>query len=145
MPQPFNATRGARLKRVQAAQETDVRIWRDEDGTVHANVPHSVVWHSPSGFEVGYGGSGPADLALNVLNAFVPPGRSPSIDADGVEHDDSPVKCYAGQCSAFAARHHQAFKVQFIATMHRDGGTLPARTIREWIDARRRVHEGVRA
>lgn len=29
-------------------------------------VPH-VKWHSPAGFEFGYGGSGPADLALSIL------------------------------------------------------------------------------
>jgi hypothetical protein len=26
-----------------------------------------IVWHSPDGFQWGYGGSGPADLALNML------------------------------------------------------------------------------
>ena len=31
------------------------------------------VYHSPDGFEWGYGGSGPSDLALNVLGLFVPP------------------------------------------------------------------------
>ncbi|MFB0523952.1 MAG: DUF6166 domain-containing protein [Phycisphaerae bacterium] len=28
---------------------------------------HALVWHSPDGFNWGYGGSGPADLALNIL------------------------------------------------------------------------------
>ncbi|MGH2413464.1 MAG: DUF6166 domain-containing protein [Microcystaceae cyanobacterium] len=39
------------------------------------NVPRSVVHHSPSGHEWSYGGSGPADLALDILNWFVPPNR----------------------------------------------------------------------
>lgn len=31
------------------------------------NVPHLVVYYSPSGYEMGYVGNGPADLALNIL------------------------------------------------------------------------------
>jgi len=38
----------------------------DDHAIVRTNVPHLVVHHSPSGFEFGYAGSGPADLALNV-------------------------------------------------------------------------------
>jgi len=33
---------------------------------VSTNVPWNIKYHSPSGFEWGYGGSGPADLALNL-------------------------------------------------------------------------------
>lgn len=33
---------------------------------VATNVPHNVVYHSPTGFEWGYGGSGPTELALNL-------------------------------------------------------------------------------
>src|SRR6266436_5928682 len=32
-----------------------------------------IPYHSPDGFEWGYGGSGPADLALNILGLFVAP------------------------------------------------------------------------
>lgn len=52
-----------------------IRYIRDEDGlhvTVNGNTvplqPSLKVWnHSPSGFEIGYGGSGPAQLALAIL------------------------------------------------------------------------------
>jgi hypothetical protein len=37
-----------------------------EDGRVRRDLPH-VVRHSPTGFNWGYGGSGPADLALSLL------------------------------------------------------------------------------
>lgn len=77
----------------------DVRIWRDERGIVHANVPHVLIQHSPTGYEVGYGGSGPADLALNIL--FTVAGNR-----------------------TIAERHHQAFKQKFIATMDEGGGTI---------------------
>lgn len=38
---------------------------------VATNVEHKVVYHSPTGFEWGYGGSGPADLALNLAELVV--------------------------------------------------------------------------
>ena len=35
--------------------------------TLVTNVPRLVTHHSPDGYEWGYGGSGPADFALNIL------------------------------------------------------------------------------
>ena len=35
------------------------------------NVPRIVVHHSPAGFEWGYRGSGPSDLALNILEGVI--------------------------------------------------------------------------
>jgi hypothetical protein len=108
-----------------------VRVWRDGDpeapGPCEASVPWSVIWHSPDGFNCGYGGSGPADLALNILNAFVPPGT------DG--HD--PVRCHRGFASQTAADLHQAFKRDFIAGMDPAGGTIRADMIRDWIERNR--------
>jgi hypothetical protein len=48
----------------------DITCCRDEGG-IHTNVPQRIVQHSPTGFAWGYGGSGPADLALNILSIFV--------------------------------------------------------------------------
>lgn len=89
---------------------------------VRVNVPRTVVWHSPAGFEFGFGGSGPADLALNILQAFLP-GRD--------------VECLHGtKCSRAAARLHQDFKEQFLA--HVPEGTyrieFPAAEIKAWIE-----------
>ncbi len=79
--------------------------------------------------------------ALNILNAFVPPRSSAADDIDTGEdwdeRDDDPVRCYRGVCSAFAARHHQAFKCEFIAALEPPGGTLTARAIEAWIAQRR--------
>jgi hypothetical protein len=47
----------------------DIILWRDKNGRACVNIPHSIIYHSPCGFEWGYGGSGPADLALNILYA----------------------------------------------------------------------------
>lgn len=103
----------------------DVRIWR-EGGAVHADV-RRLIHHSPSGFEVGYGGSGPADLALSILNAFVPP-----------TGPDDRVKLWRGdRCSRFAWAHHQDFKWEFIAKLPHAGGVIQAKAILAWIERRR--------
>lgn len=114
----------------------DVRIWRNGDTAqpCGASIPRSVIWHSPDGFNFGYGGSGPADLALNILNAFVPPvERSDDDDYTGEPLATDPVPCFKGKCSQFAAQHHQAFKAEFIAVLRDPGGTISAATIQAWI------------
>jgi hypothetical protein len=63
--------------------------------------------HSPTGFEWGYGGSGPADLALNVLALFVDPPE--------------------------AYRLHQRFKRDVVAKLPREGGVIRARDVRDWL------------
>lgn len=40
---------------------------------IRTNVQRTVVRHSPSGFNFGYAGSGPADLALNICRMFTTP------------------------------------------------------------------------
>lgn len=117
----------------------DVRIWRNGDTgePCGASIPRSVIWHSPDGFNFGYGGSGPADLALNILNAFVPPvERDDSDDYTGETLATDPVPCFKGKCSHFAAQHHQAFKAEFIAGLRDPGGTIAAATIQAWIASR---------
>lgn len=118
----------------------DVRVWREADGRVESNVPRRVVQHSPDGYECGYAGSGPADLALNILAAFMPAGEPIRWDdeTDDPDRDDAPVECYRGTCSRFAVRWHQDFKFQFIASMPREGGTIPGGVVAAWIDDRRR-------
>lgn len=75
-------------------------------GALVAIEQHFVV-HSPDGFEWGYHGSGPAELALNVLALFVPPPE--------------------------AWRLHQEFKRAFVAPMPRRGGILRTTEIIAWI------------
>ena len=55
---------------MRAATLPDIVCRRGADGTaVVEGIRQAWVWHSPTGFEWGYGGSGPADLALNILLA----------------------------------------------------------------------------
>lgn len=114
-----------------------VSIWREPDGTLHASVPRCVIHHSPSGFECGYSGSGPADLALNIMAAFFPlasvPCNGPAIIPRASSHQyGGPVRCWRGECSRLAWDLHQAFKREFIAVMPREGGQIESRVIRAW-------------
>lgn len=73
------------------------------------NIPHRIVKHSPDGFEWGYGGSGPADLALNVLSMYI--GRE-LAERDGL---------------------YQEFKWHFIATMPYAGGAIKKEDVILWL------------
>lgn len=99
-------------------------IWRrSEDGELATNVRWRVRHHSPTGFEVGYSGSGPADLALNAMAILFP--------MSGEEGD--PVKCFDGNVSASAWRHHQAFKFQFLSGADKGEGRIEWKEIAEWL------------
>ena len=126
----------------------DLRCWRDENGTVACSIPHHHVHHSPTGFEIGYGGSGPADLALNILALAIgpppDPGPEPSEDSDDGDTreawaaiNDRRVKLYDDSyVHADAWDLHQAFKWDLIATMPRAGGTIAGALIEAWITAK---------
>ena len=88
----------------------DVVLWRTFEGDAHASVPH-VVRHSPSGIEWGYGGSGPADLALSVLLALT----------------DEPT----------ANALYQRFKHEVVTAVPEEGGVLRASDVRRWIERAR--------
>lgn len=112
------------VETLTAPRRFDVVLTRIK-GHPETNVPRSAIWHSPDGFEWGYGGSGPADLALNILNAFVPPGTD----------DYAPVKMpVAGRASRTAVDLHQAFKWEFLATLPTSGGAIEADTIMRWLN-----------
>ena len=88
----------------------DVVLWRTLEGKAHASVPHAAR-HSPTGIEWGYGGSGPADLALSVLLAIT----------------DEP---------AANALYHR-FKHEVVATVPEAGGVLRAADVRRWVERAR--------
>jgi len=76
------------------------------------NVPHRVKLHSTNGIAWGYGGSGPADFALNALAVYI-----------GSEE---------------AKKYHQDFKWQFVATMPPEGGIIKREDVLRWIDEKRK-------
>lgn len=84
----------------------DVILYR-ELGRARTNVQQTIVHHSPDGFEWGYYGSGPTDLALNILVQYVD------------------VK--------LAMLYHEKFRNDFIAKMPREGGIIKSSKILEWL------------
>lgn len=99
---------------------------RDEAGRVFTNVPHFAVDHSPSGYEFGYAGSGPADLALNICEALV---RDLGIGGRR-------IRVYDGEVFAEAQRIHQDFKFRYIAGVAREGATIDYNEAASWVQAR---------
>lgn len=77
----------------------------------------AIIRHSPTGFEWGYGGSGPAQSALAVLFDY-------TGDRD------------------YSERHHQAFKEEFLAKVNPTGWALRANQIDQFI-ASHQTTEGI--
>lgn len=78
-----------------------------------------VVLHSPTGFNWGYHGSGPADLALSIL-------------ADYFDERPTRTELEWGDCNCW--RYHQDFKRKFIATIDPDEHwKIPGTMIDSWI------------
>lgn len=122
---PFNFEPGD----VGPVQEVGLYCWR-ENGQACANVPRSLSHHSPDGYEFGYGGSGPADLAMNVLHALLPA-------REGEEYE--PVRTPDDQIaflSRQAAKHYQDFKFEAVARLPREGGRFMLADLDEWLEAR---------
>jgi len=96
----------------------------DDHAIVRTNVPHLVVQHSPTGFEFGYVGSGPADLALNVCQWYLL----------HVHYQGEKTECFDGTCFSLAHVLHQEFKGAFIASAPHEGIVIPFEKIKAWFD-----------
>ncbi len=111
-----------------------VRLWR-EDGKPMCDISTPIRHHSPDGIEWGYGGSGPADLALNILDWFI---LLPSGD-EGYR----PVVLWDGnRTSVLAERLHQRFKTEVIAKIPKEGATINGAYIAGWIAGATEVLDG---
>jgi hypothetical protein len=119
------------LNGVGALRDVGLVCRRLANGEPAANVPHVVVHHSPTGFEWGYSGSGPAELALNVLAILLP--HSGGLDPWNTAR-------LSGTVSNDAWILHQDFKARFIATLPAEGGHVAIEDINAWI-AERLVRE----
>jgi hypothetical protein len=106
--------------------EEGVKLWvlsrtpsgqsSDSSTEISPKRSQQLVNHSPNGFEFGYHGSGPSQLALAVL-----------LDAyTGVAPDPNTL----------AFEHYQDFKVAFIAGEKGEEFEITLRQIIEWHDAR---------
>lgn len=105
-----------------------VVIQRHEDGTVLTNVPHLITHHSPTGFEFGYGGSGVADLAMNIIQVALKLMKWNGEKCRDTWKKDEIFRRTQGL--------YQDFKWQFLANMDRvKGGRIEMSEIRAWIEA----------
>src|SRR5262245_31779963 len=98
-------------------------IWRRTEAGFQTNVRWTVRHHSPDGLEIGYPGSGPADLALNAMAALFP------VKGGASE------RCYDGQVSRRAWLLHQDFKFEFLAAADRQEGVIEWERIEQWLAA----------
>jgi hypothetical protein len=89
--------------------KNDIICSRNKDG-ITTNVPLRITRHSPNGFEWGYGGSGPADFALNILSVFI------------------------GQEAAEKNGLYQDFKWEFVTPLPETGRMIPHKKILNWIE-----------
>jgi hypothetical protein len=93
------------------------------DGPSDSRPLTHVSYHSPDGFEWGYAGSGPADLALAIL----------------ADHFEEPPEFVLAALRSMwtprskAAALHQSFKGRFLATEHRDEWQLRSDDIEAWL------------
>lgn len=112
-------------------------ITRDHDDTVQCLVRdgcksyplHHCMHHSPDGFEFGYGGSGPADLALSILN-------------DAYSNSSQAIHILSGSVSRQAWDWHQDFKWDFLATKQLDKDSvisITSETINKWLKEKLRT------
>lgn len=83
------------------------------------------VHHSPTGFEWGYMGSGPADLALNILAAALPG----AMGTDGVQLNDRRTRV-----NRRAFELHQSFKRDVVGRMPSAGFRLSRADVERWLD-----------
>lgn len=115
----------------------EIRVWR-VTAIIHASIPRTVVRtpavidHRRDSEPRPPGDRELYDLALNVLNVFMEPRR-------GATGELEPIKCFRGQCSSFAARHHMDFARQFLRTLPAEGGAISTAAILAWIEQRRRA------
>jgi len=104
-------------------------IRRSPSGQVETNVPHRHTHHSPTGYEYGYAGSGPADLALNCIAAIL---AELNYKGERVYEFDKPWD--GTRPFKFAYAYHQDFKFQFIAPLDpKAAHVIPFAIVKDWV------------
>ena len=103
-------------------------------GTVKTNVPHRVKRRSPDGFEFGYGGSGPSDLALNAVEHLIQTlAKEGAINppSDYYAQEDGDVQ--KGRVSTAAFRLAPKLKSKFVAPAPTSGGSVEYDVLKPWL------------
>ena len=129
----IGAPAAAQAERVYVAERGsaavgDARAYVEEGG--HRRPVRHVVYHSPSGYEWSYDGSGPAGLSLSILADYF--GEQPTRE----QLDRGEPRCW---------RLHQPFKWAFIAAAPHAGFRLPERAIAAWLEERQEKDDATAA
>ena len=101
------------LQTITRPMRFDVRLSR-AGSVVRTNVPVSLIHYTKNGFDWGGMTPGAFDLALNILNAFAPPG----------EHVHGNHECRHGVASARAWKSHKHFVVKHLQHIPEIGGII---------------------
>ena len=103
-------------------------------GTVKTNVPHRVERSSPDGFEFGYGGSGPSDLALNAVEHLIQTlAEEGVIDSPSDYYTEGDGDVQKRQVSKVAFQLARAFKAKFVAPVSQSGGAVEYGVLKTWL------------
>lgn len=101
----------------------DIILRRMATGDVMVSIPHTAVWHSTDGMNWGYEGSGPADLALNIVE----------LALRELKHNGEREKLYKGSAFVLAIRLHQTYKRQVIARIRNDDYVIKGSSVIAWV------------
>lgn len=117
-------------------------VYVEEDGKCYPLPLRTDVYnHSPTGFEWGYGGSGPAQTALAILCDYLGPAPSPAV-CPFCGSAMREWKCQEAQCGydgnkddkwAVPLRLRQRFKADVIAQADKPGFTIDGEALDFWI------------
>jgi hypothetical protein len=106
----------------------------DDEGN-RRRLEHRVRYHSPDGFEWGYGGSGPAELALNILvDALGNEATCERCKGSGRRRGNVCPECRGFRIAEMVWRAHQALKWHFIAGLPDHRWSLERVDIVEWFE-----------
>src|SRR2546423_1244722 len=127
--------------------DSGCEVYVHENGACYPLPPRNdIVNHSPNGFEWGYSGSGPAQLALAIMADFCGPARPPaqcpfceSAPLDGWKcrecgYDGEKEDRWAYFQSARV--HYQDFKFDVVSRLSKERWEIRGEEIEEWIKAR---------
>lgn len=109
-------------------RNTTLKFWRDQNGA-HTNVPQLAVEHSPTGLSWGYMGSGPSDLALNIIEYTLR-----RMKATGPR-----MTTWGGQRVYRETMNlYQQYKAEVVSEIAWEGGEIPLYTVIAWIENKRK-------
>jgi hypothetical protein len=91
--------------------------------TCLTNIPHLIMVHSPDGFEWGYAGSGPSELALNALEAILL-----EFNYEGERFERDGKEAYMLTWEAY-----REFRYAFIEGIPNEGGIIETKDVIEWL------------